>query len=1034
MQLDLVAAVRRGLAGRYDVAGEIGRGGMAIVCRATDLLQQRQVAIKVLYPDLARAVGGQRFLREVGILGALAHPNILPLLDSGTVEVATGLEVPWYAMPYVAADTLRTRLTREGPLPVAQVIGWTRDLCAALSHAHHQGVIHRDLKPENILLLEDRAVLADFGVARALTEAGGGHLSSTGIVVGTPAYMSPEQSVGSERLDARSDLYSLGVVLYEMLAGHPPFSASTPQAISARHQFEAPPPIGVVRPGLGTALEAAVERALAKVPADRYQSADEFSRALEQARGAPSRAGPRREPSRWRPATAIAALFCLAILVWVFAPRLFAGAKLDPARYVVLPFHQRGPIDSLLINGGDCEQLVSDILGRIPDHALVSGLTVGSAIAALDGPLTRDRGLALARSYGAGRVVWGELVELSDTLKVTGVVYDAATGQELRTASIRLPRTGTTIGQLSSRFAELTYRLVLPGTTAPETAADVLGAKSFAAWREYATGDSALNAWNLPLARTRYRAALILDPEYPAANLKLAQLGEWLDEPAQEWQPYAARAERAGDRLNPASRRMASALSALAREDYPTACGHFRTLLAQDSLEFRGWFGLGECLTSDDIVLPDSASADHWRFRASYAEGVAALQRGLTLVPATHLAYTGAGLERLLTRLMTEPDRIRRGRTGGRAPEYFVAFPALQGDTLAFTPIPAADQVRTATLPATWAAALAHNRRTLLSITSSWLSRFPHSRAAREAQAQALELAGTIAGPPGAETALSLTRALRADAPAEADVPLAAREVRLLLKTRQFTTARAVAESALAVPPASPASGAIQAGLAALLGRGDRSADLLGQFGEREFVTSSGDFIAPPAAIARDASRLLVYAAFGEPADSIRAIEARLTRAVREQVPGPDRQATLDAALFEARLLGFPVLESAAGGAFPFSLAETRLAQEDRKGAAGVLDAMALERPPELARYVAPDFALLEARLWAFAGDTARARRRVELLLQSLDALNSEFPNQATQAAAIGRAMRFAGMIGVDGKATGIDSSLVALWHSDQRH
>ncbi len=1034
MQLDLVAALRRGLTGRYDVAGEIGRGGMAVVCRATDLLQQRQVAIKVLYPDLARAVGGQRFLREVGILGALAHHNILPLLDSGTVEVATGLEVPWYAMPYVAADTLRTRLTREGALPRAQVIGWTRDLCAALSHAHSQGIIHRDLKPENILLLEDRAVLADFGVARALTEAGGGHLSSTGIVVGTPAYMSPEQSVGSERLDARSDLYSLGVVLYEMLAGHPPFSASTPQAVSARHQFEAPPPVGVVRPGLGTALEAAVERALAKVPADRYQSAEEFSAALAQASATPSGAGSRRQSGRWRPAVAITALLCLAILAWVFAPRLFAGAKLDPARYVVLPFHQRGPLDSLLINGGDCEQLVSDILGRIPEHDLVSGLTVAGAVAALDGPLTRDRGLALARSYGAGRVVWGELVELSDTLKVTGVLYDAATGQELRTASIRLPSAGTTIGQLSGRFADLTYRLVLPGTPAPETAAEVLGAKSFAAWRESATGDSALNAWNLPLARTRYRAALTLDPEYPGANLKLAQLGAWLDEPAQEWQPYAERAERAGDRLGPTSRRLATALAALARGDYPTACGHFRALLAQDSLEFRGWFGLGECLTSDDLVLPDTARPERWRFRASYAEGIAALQRGLTLVPATHLAYTGAGLDRLLTRLMTEPDRIRRGRTGGPSPAFFVAFPALQGDTLAFTPIPAADQVRAATLPATWAAALARNRHTLLSITSSWLSRFPHSRAAREAQAQALELAGTITGPPGAETALSLTRALRADAPAEADVPLAAREVRLLLKARQFTTARAVAESALAVPPASPASGAIQAGLAALLGRADRAADLLGQFGEREFATSSGDFIAPPDAIARDASRLLVYAAFGEPPDSLRSIEARLARAVREQVPAPERQTTLDAALFQSRLLGFPAMQSVAGGEFPFSLAERRLAEGDRKGAAGALDAMTRRRPPELARHVAPDFALLEARLWAFVGDTARARERVALLLESLDALNSEFPAQPTQAAAIGRAMRFASTIGIDGKASGIDSSLTALWRADRSH
>lgn len=1028
VQLDLLAALRRGLSGRYEVAGEIGRGGMAVVCRARDLLHDREVAIKVLYPDLARAVGGQRFLREIGILSSLSHPNILPLLDSGSAEIVAGLDVPWYAMPYVSEETLRGRLTREGALPLATAIRYTRDLCAALAHAHAQGVIHRDLKPENILLLDDRAVLADFGIARALTVAGGGSLSSTGIVVGTPAYMSPEQSVGSERLDARSDLYSLGVVLYEMLAGHPPFTASTPQAISARHQFEAPPPIGVVRPGLPAQLPAAIEKALAKVPADRYQSAEELATALERALAAPAPATTSGPPGRrWMAAAAL--LVAVAALAVALAPRLFHREKLDPSRYVVLPFQQRSRTDSTLVNGGDCEQLVSDILGRIPEHNLVSSLTVGGAVAGLDGPLTRARAFALARSYGAGRLVWGEIAGLSDTVIVTGVLYDVASGAEIHNASIRLPRSGNTIGALASEFAELTYRLVLPDTPTPETARDALGAKSYAAWRAYATGDSALNAWNLGLAKAKYREALTLDPEFPSANLKLAQVGEWLDDPAAEWRGFAERAVGSGDRLNPGDQAMASGLLALAMEQYPAACARFRGMAARDSLDFRGWFGLGECLTKDNVVLPDSASPTHWRYRTSYAAGIAAYRRGLTLVPTTHLAYSGAGLKRLMARLMTEPDMRRLGRTEGPTPAFFVAFPTIQSDTLAFVPSPSVEQVAGGAAPASWPAALDLNRRTLLSITSLWLSRFPESRAAVLAQAQALELVGRIDGPAGTPTALSLTRALRANAPADADIALAGREVRLLIKTRQFTTARVVAESALAVPPSSAEAGELQAGLAALIGRVTRAADLLGEHGETQFATSAGELVEPPRVVARDANRLLAFAGFGEPAESLKVIEARVRREVKELVDRRHQQVTLDAVLFQANLLGFPALSSPPSGEFPVARVEYQLARGHRQGARDVLEERARAHHPERVQYIAPDFALLTARLWAFAGDSAQAREGVERMLQSLGSLNTEFPAEVTQAASIGRAMRFYQALGLNGAASGIDSALTGLWH-----
>ena len=275
MQLDLIQVLRTSLQQRYAVDQEVGHGGMAVVYRARDLERNQLVAIKVLHPELAVAMGARRFLREIDILARLQHPNILALLDSGMVEAVPELQVPWYVMPFVD-DSLRMRLRREGMLPVETALRFTREICGALSVAHGRGYIHRDIKPENILLSNDHALLADFGIARAITVASGDTISTTGLLVGTPAYMSPEQSNSGSILDGRTDLYSLGVVLYEMLAGEPLFTGSTPQAIATRHQLEAPPSIRIVRPDISEAVERFLLKALAKSPTDRIASAGDF--------------------------------------------------------------------------------------------------------------------------------------------------------------------------------------------------------------------------------------------------------------------------------------------------------------------------------------------------------------------------------------------------------------------------------------------------------------------------------------------------------------------------------------------------------------------------------------------------------------------------------------------------------------------------------------------------------------------------------------------------------------------------------------
>jgi eukaryotic-like serine/threonine-protein kinase len=265
------------LADRYRIERELGQGGMATVYLAHDLRHDRQVAIKVLHPDLAAALGAERFLTEIKTTARLQHPHILPLLDSGAAD---GLL--FYVMPYVSGETLRTRLERERQLPLEDVLLIAREVADALGAAHALGIIHRDIKPENILLQGGHAVVADFGIALAVQEAGGARMTQTGLSLGTPNYMSPEQAMGDRTVDARTDIYALGAVTYEMLTGEPPFTGATTQAVVAKVLTERPAPPSTVRDTVPAAVEAAVLKALAKLPADRWSSTARFAEGLVQ--------------------------------------------------------------------------------------------------------------------------------------------------------------------------------------------------------------------------------------------------------------------------------------------------------------------------------------------------------------------------------------------------------------------------------------------------------------------------------------------------------------------------------------------------------------------------------------------------------------------------------------------------------------------------------------------------------------------------------------------------------------------------------
>ncbi|MGQ0702999.1 MAG: protein kinase domain-containing protein [Gemmatimonadales bacterium] len=329
------------LVGRYTLLHEIGQGGMATVFLAEDLRHHRRVAIKVLQPEFAAITGPERFLREIAIAAGLGHPNILPLLDSGD---AGGFL--FYAMPYAEGESLRNRLDRDHQLPLDDALCITREIGAALSHAHARGVTHRDIKPENILLFGGQAVLTDFGIARAVTASGEKALTSTGMIIGTPTYMSPEQATGDAAVGPQSDQYSVACVLYEMLAGHPPFVGPTPQAITARKLSDPVPRLTTVRESVSPALERSITRALAKSPADRFPTVDAFLASLAAGGTEIPAKRPRARLNRRKLGAVLVILALMAVVggVWVLAKSRASPPRF--ARVAILPLRNL-PTDSV---------------------------------------------------------------------------------------------------------------------------------------------------------------------------------------------------------------------------------------------------------------------------------------------------------------------------------------------------------------------------------------------------------------------------------------------------------------------------------------------------------------------------------------------------------------------------------------------------------------------------------------------------------------------------------------------------------------
>jgi TolB-like protein len=411
----------RALADRYRIVRELGAGGMATVYLAEDLRHSRKVAIKVLRPELAAFLGAERFLKEIETTANLRHPHILPLYDSGEADGTL-----FYVMPLVEGGSLRDRLTRERQLPIEEALTIAREVADALGYAHSRGVVHRDIKPENILLEGGHAVVADFGIARAMSAAGAERLTQTGVAVGTPLYMSPEQAAGSHDLDGRSDLYSLACVVYEMLCGEPPFTGANAAAITRQHLVTEAAPITNKRPAVPAEVAGALARALAKDPADRFSPAAQFVQAFGTAPAHGARQSGQRGTRRaWaRPLAIAAGVVVVAVAAWLGGRAMRPGSGPAFERIAVLPMeNQTGDTAQGFFAEGMTREVIG-ILGeagvRVLGHRAVAPYR-NSTMSSAD----------IANALGVDALVTGAVLRAGDVVQISAELTDPKTGESL---------------------------------------------------------------------------------------------------------------------------------------------------------------------------------------------------------------------------------------------------------------------------------------------------------------------------------------------------------------------------------------------------------------------------------------------------------------------------------------------------------------------------------------------------------------------------------------------------------------------------
>lgn len=594
---------RSAVADRYTIERELGQGGMAWVYLAHDLKHRRPVAIKVLRPELGEVIGADRFTREIEIAAKLTHPHILPLHDSGE---AAGLL--YYVMPFIEGESLRDRLEREIQLPVDDALKITNEVADALAYAHSCGVVHRDVKPENILLKSGHAYVADFGIARAVSVAAGDRLTQTGLSVGTPAYMSPEQVEGASHIDGRSDLYSLACVLYESLTGETPFTGPNAQVIFARRMTNPVPSLRAVRQQVPEHVEHAITRALALMPADRFTTTSQFADALSAASAPPVSSGGitalssgNRARVRLTGAVVAGAVVILAAAIFIAKRPSTNSVPLSAAKVAVLPFAVRSGGSFAYLAEGMVDLLSRDLDGAGDLRAVDPG-TILTAVshAGSDDLLDVRRGRAVAHQVGAGLYVLGSVNSVGPQLRLQAALYDASSGSDSAQAQASVEGDST---QLFELVDNLSRQLMVKrgsgfASRLGETAA--ITTRSLSALKAYLDGERRLRAASLEVPKldsaiSMFQQAVSEDSLFALAHYRMAVAAGWANRHGLST-AAASRARTLSDRLNARDRRLLAAYVEFRRGAAVDAERQYRAILQDYPDDMEARFQLADLL------------------------------------------------------------------------------------------------------------------------------------------------------------------------------------------------------------------------------------------------------------------------------------------------------------------------------------------------------------------------------------------------------------------------------------------------------
>ncbi len=623
---DIPQRLAAALSDRYVVEREIGAGGMATVYLAHDLRHKRLVALKVVRPELGGRDGVERFLREIELAARLQHPHILPVFDSGVINDSAGNPLPYFVMPYVEGETLRQLLQREGRLPVPAATTIAAEVADALAYAHSKGVVHRDIKPENILLSGGHAVVADFGVAKALEQgtalspAGGPtRLTRAGMIMGTPHYMSPEQATRDELVDARSDQYSLACVLYEMLAGEPPFKGPSAQTILAQSLTAARPHVGRTRAGVSPELDQVVIKALSLDPANRYPDMSSLRSALVSAQSLPGRS-----TRRWLVGAGAFAVVAGVVMGSWFARRP-PTQRVAPAveMLAVLPFHTSGPGVEFLSEG--MMDLLATNLRGVAGINTVDPRAVLREWGTARGGDDLKRALAAGRDLEAGSVVLGSAVSTGGKMRVAADLY-AIDGHRLGRAQVDGPADSVlaVVDRLSLALLRDVWRSKQP---LPNLRLASLTTDSIDALRSYLEGERYYRRTEWDSALTAYTRAVETDSTFALAHLRRAQTIGWIGGYGnQDAHEAVAAGVRFAKRLPARDRRLLASYQ-LFDQGKPASIDSLRAFVAEFPADVEGWFLLGEAMFHTKSFRPSSPDSISAVFDS-------VLRRDSTLFPA----------------------------------------------------------------------------------------------------------------------------------------------------------------------------------------------------------------------------------------------------------------------------------------------------------------------------------------------------------------------------------------------------------------